>query len=205
MKKSNEVFPSILKKISPAKIKELSNLSTNSIYNNNSNSLKRKNDLYLHSKKLNYKSNTTLTSIPKLKKEKSISFMFPVSPIMNARSLILKEKKKYAKKRIKTMNNQIKDNKNYTPLNELSFDEFSDISIDNNLSIQNFNKNRNSNVNLKQKKTLILPKMPSPYQRNTIFSEHKCIISIKILSIYQLIILFLKDKIILIQYLIQIK
>ena len=184
MKKSNEVFPSILKKISPAKIKELSNLSTNSIYNNNSNSLKRKNDLYLHSKKLNYKSNTTLTSIPKLKKEKSISFMFPVSPIMNARSLILKEKKKFTKKRIKTMNNQIKDNKNYTPLNELSFDEFSDISIDNNLSIQNFNKNRNSNVNLKQKKNLILPKMPSPYQKNNIIFENKCIISIKILSIY---------------------
>ena len=42
--------------------------------------------------------------------------MFPVSPIMNARSLILKEKKKFTKKRIKTMNNQIKDNKNYTPL-----------------------------------------------------------------------------------------
>ena len=183
MKKSNEVFPSILKKISPAKIKELSNLSTNSIYNNNSNSLKRKNDLYLHSKKLNYKSNTTLTSIPKLKKEKSITFMFPVSPIKNARSLILKEKKKYTK-RIKTINNQIKENKNYTPLNELSFDEFSDISIDNNLSIQNFNKNRNSNVNLKQKKNLILPKMPSPYQKNNIIFENKCVISIKILSIY---------------------
>ena len=183
MKKSNEVFPSILKKISPAKIKELSNLSTNSIYNNNSNSLQRKNDFYLNSKKLNYKSNTTLTSIPKLKKEKSISFMFPVSPIKNARSLILKDKKKI-KKRIKTINNQIKENKNYTPLNELSFDEFSDISIDNNLSIQNFNKNRNSNINLKQKKTLILPKMPSPYQRNNIFFENKCVISIKILSIY---------------------
>ncbi len=183
MKKSNEVFPSILKKISPAKIKELSNLSTNSIYNNNSNSLQRKNDFYLNSKKLNYKSNTTLTSIPKLKKEKSISFMFPVSPIKNARSLILKDKKKM-KKRIKTINNQIKENKNYTPLNELSFDEFSDISIDNNLSIQNFNKNRNSNINLKQKKTLILPKMPSPYQRNNIFFENKCVISIKILSIY---------------------
>ena len=183
MKKSNEVFPSILKKISPAKIKELYNLSTNSIYNNNINSLKRKNDFYLNSKKLNYKSNTTLTSIPKLKKEKSISFMFPVSPIKNARSLILKDKKKM-KKRIKTINNQIKENKNYTPLNELSFDEFSDISIDNNLSIQNFNKNRNSNINLKQKKTLILPKMPSPYQRNNIFFENKCVISIKILSIY---------------------
>lgn len=183
MKKSNEVFPSILKKISPAKIKELYNLSTNSIYNNNINSLKRKNDFYLNSKKLNYKSNTTLTSIPKLKKEKSITFMFPSSPIKNARSLILKEKKKYTK-RIKTINNQIKENKNYTPLNELSFDEFSDISIDNNLSIQNFNKNRNSNVNLKQKKNLILPKMPSPYQKNNIIFENKCIISIKILSIY---------------------
>ena len=40
-----------------------------------------------------------------------------------------------------------------TPLNELSFDEFSDISIDNNLSSQNnFNKNRNINLNVKQKK-----------------------------------------------------
>ena len=42
IKKSNEVFPSILKKITPEKNKELSNLSTNSISNNNNNSLKKK-------------------------------------------------------------------------------------------------------------------------------------------------------------------
>ena len=189
IKKSNEVFPSILKKITPEKNKELSNLSTNSISNNNNNSLKKKSEFYSIPKKINYISNATLTSIPKLKKEKSISLMFSVSPIKNARSLILKDKKQFSKK-IKTFNNKSKENKNYTPLNELSFDEFSDISIDNNLSSQNnFNKNRNINLNVKQKKSLILPKMPSPKfiqkkieKNNT--NENRGIITIKIISIY---------------------